>query len=81
VGLIIWPASFKVFGERCGNNQEGDLCTTLNNNNAGCSGDTEFKPFAICSPYDLGYDFILACVGIGLQLIATAIYSFVSYDL
>lgn len=74
IGLIVWPVSFKQFGETCeeaGNYACGHACAT---------SDAEFDYFTICDPYEFAYHFIIACVAVGVQMVASIIYGCVEYE-
>ena len=68
IGLIVWPVSFKQFGEPC--EETGQYaCGQV------CSGTAEFDYFAICEPWELGLHFVIGCVGVAAQMIAAIVFS------
>jgi len=75
IGLIVFPVGFNDFGEEC-SKSSGYAC----GKDVTCEGDSEFDFFTICSPYTFGMDFILGCVGVGAQMVASIIYGCVDSE-
>lgn len=73
IGLIVWPVSFNQFGEAC--DETGQYACGKS-----CAGTAEFDYFTICDPWEFGLHFILACVGVGVQMVASIIYGCVEYE-